>query len=100
MLTDISRWSLTERQVRAMFARHPEVKMFGHNKHGGHGHHHEGPFGRHGGGWFGEMFRQGNPRARRGDIRAGILALLKEGPRNGYQLMQELNDRSGGMWRP
>ena len=46
------------------------------------------------------MFRQGNPRARRGDIRAGILALLKEGPRNGYQLMQELSDRSGGLWRP
>jgi len=39
-------------------------------------------------------------RARRGDIRAGILALLKEGPRNGYQIMQELEQRSQGLWRP
>jgi DNA-binding PadR family transcriptional regulator len=40
------------------------------------------------------------PRARRGDIRAGILALLKEAPRNGYQIMQELEQRSQGLWRP
>ncbi|MEY2930900.1 MAG: hypothetical protein RL033_1649, partial [Pseudomonadota bacterium] len=40
------------------------------------------------------------PRARRGDVRAGILALLAEQPRNGYQLMQELEARSRGMWRP
>jgi DNA-binding PadR family transcriptional regulator len=45
------------------------------------------------------MFRRG-PRARRGDIRAGILALLKEAPRNGYQIMQELEQRSQGLWRP
>jgi DNA-binding PadR family transcriptional regulator len=44
-------------------------------------------------------FRRG-PRARRGDIRAGILALLKESPRNGYQIMQELEQRSQGMWHP
>jgi DNA-binding PadR family transcriptional regulator len=76
--------------------------MFGHGHDGhGHGRGHHGPFGRHhgAGGWF-DMFRQGTPRARRGDIRAGILALLKEGPRNGYQLMQELSERSGGVWRP
>jgi DNA-binding PadR family transcriptional regulator len=40
------------------------------------------------------------PRARRGQIRAGILALLKEGPLNGYQIMQELERRSHGVWRP
>lgn len=39
-------------------------------------------------------------RARRGDVRAGILALLKEEPRNGYQIIQELGQRSGGAWRP
>ena len=37
---------------------------------------------------------------RRGDTRAAILLLLDEGPRNGYQVMQELEDRSDGMWRP
>jgi DNA-binding PadR family transcriptional regulator len=45
------------------------------------------------------MFQRG-PRARRGEIRAGILALLKERPLNGYQVMQELEARSHGVWRP
>lgn len=40
------------------------------------------------------------PRARRGDVRCGILALLAEHPRNGYQLMQDLEQRTGGVWRP
>jgi DNA-binding PadR family transcriptional regulator len=48
-----------------------------------------------GGGRFG-----GGPRAKRGQIRQGILALLKERPHNGYQLMQELEHRSHGVWRP
>jgi DNA-binding PadR family transcriptional regulator len=40
------------------------------------------------------------PRARRGDVRAALLALLAEEPRNGYQLMQEIEQRSNGIWRP
>jgi DNA-binding PadR family transcriptional regulator len=40
------------------------------------------------------------PKASRGDVRAGILALLAEGPRNGYQIMSEIEERSGGAWRP
>jgi DNA-binding PadR family transcriptional regulator len=43
---------------------------------------------------------RGGRRARRGDVRAAALLLLEEQPRNGYQLMQEIEDRSGGMWRP
>jgi DNA-binding PadR family transcriptional regulator len=39
-------------------------------------------------------------RARRGDVRAAALLLLDEEPRNGYQLMQEIEERSGGAWRP
>lgn len=38
-------------------------------------------------------------RAGRGDIRAAILALLAEEPMHGYQIMRELNERSGGAWR-
>jgi DNA-binding PadR family transcriptional regulator len=45
------------------------------------------------------MFRRRH-RARRGDVRMAILTLLAEQPRNGYQLMQELEQRSHGMWRP
>ena len=71
----------------------------------GSGHRHgRGPFG-FGPPWGGRgghppfpFFR--GPRARRGDVRAGILALLREQPRNGYQIMQELEQRSGGLWRP
>ena len=40
------------------------------------------------------------PRARRGDVRAALLLLLAEEPRNGYQLMQEIEQRSDGAWRP
>jgi DNA-binding PadR family transcriptional regulator len=42
----------------------------------------------------------GGPRARRGDTRAAALVLLAEEPRNGYQLMQEIEERSDGVWRP
>ena len=54
---------------------------------GGHGH---GPgFGR--GPWS---------RARRGDVRAAILLALVDEPMHGYQIMQRLEERSGGAWRP
>ena len=74
---------------------------------GGHGPGHgfgPGPFGPGGfGGFgFGRGFGPGGrgKRARRGDVRAAVLLLLEEEPRNGYQLMQELEERSGGVWRP
>ena len=40
------------------------------------------------------------PRARRGDVRAALLVLLAEEPRNGYGLMQGIERRSEGVWRP
>lgn len=41
------------------------------------------------------------PRARRGDVRAAILDLLAEGnPWNGYQIIQEIAERTHGVWRP
>jgi DNA-binding PadR family transcriptional regulator len=33
-------------------------------------------------------------------VRATILALLSEGPRTGYQIMSDIEERSGGAWRP
>ncbi len=39
-------------------------------------------------------------KAGRGDVRAAILALLREAPRTGYQIMSEIEERSGGAWRP
>jgi DNA-binding PadR family transcriptional regulator len=68
--------------------------------HGRHRHHHHPR-----GGWFGWGgpgfdFKQRGPRARRGEVRAALLTLLAEEPRNGYQLMQEIERRSQGVWRP
>jgi DNA-binding PadR family transcriptional regulator len=37
---------------------------------------------------------------RRGNVRWAILLLLDEEPRNGYQVMQEIEQRSEGAWRP
>jgi DNA-binding PadR family transcriptional regulator len=55
-----------------------------------------GPFG--GPGWG--PHRRGRGRARRGDVRLALLRLLAEQPRNGYQLMQAIEERSEGLWRP
>jgi DNA-binding PadR family transcriptional regulator len=48
----------------------------------------------------GGPFGGGRGRRRRGDVRTAVLLLLAEEPRNGYQLMQEIEERSGGDWRP
>lgn len=47
----------------------------------------------------------GRPRGRRrggrgGDVRAAALLILDEGPQHGYQLIQEIAERSGGAWTP
>jgi DNA-binding PadR family transcriptional regulator len=87
---------------------------------GGRGRRHRGPgggpggpggpgFGRGPGGPFMAPLFGGMPggqgfgrrrRASRGDVRIAALLLLAEEPRNGYQIMQELEERSEGMWRP
>jgi DNA-binding PadR family transcriptional regulator len=61
------------------------------------------PFGGGGPGFggFGSGPRwRGGRKARRGDIRTAALLLLAEEPRNGYQIMQEVQERSDGAWRP
>ncbi len=55
-----------------------------------------GPHRRPGGPWG----RGGGPRVGRGDVRAAILLLLAERPLHGYQIIQEISERSGGLWRP
>ncbi|GAB2846606.1 PadR family transcriptional regulator [Actinocorallia aurea] len=40
------------------------------------------------------------PKAKRGDVRAAILVLLTEGPRNGYQIIQDVVERTEGSWKP
>lgn len=63
---------------------------------GGHGFGHPGHGGPHGRGG-----RRGpGGRAARGDVRAAVLLLLSEQPMHGYQLIQEIEARSDGLWRP
>jgi DNA-binding PadR family transcriptional regulator len=50
--------------------------------------------------WSGRQFGRGGPRARRGDVRAAVLALLADRPMHGYEMIQELEQRTGGIWRP
>jgi len=64
-----------------------------HRQRGRHG------YGRHemrGGGGHG----RGRHRVRRGDVRSAILALLDDRPMHGYEMITELDERTGGRWRP
>jgi DNA-binding PadR family transcriptional regulator len=37
---------------------------------------------------------------RRGDVRSAILALLDDRPMHGYEMITELEERTGGRWTP
>jgi DNA-binding PadR family transcriptional regulator len=63
-----------------------------------HAHRHGGR-GRHDWDFGGRRFDSGH-RAGRGDVRAAVLALLAEEPMHGYQIIQELAERSSGAWTP
>ncbi|MGH3413054.1 MAG: PadR family transcriptional regulator [Marmoricola sp.] len=81
-------------------------------------HHHGGHHGRAGqsfGGpppWVGAFFGPGGrgpggrgaggrgPRVRRGDVRFAILDVLGGGQLNGYQVIQQIAERTDGAWRP
>jgi DNA-binding PadR family transcriptional regulator len=64
-----------------------------------------GQWGTFGGPPFGPWWAGGGrawrgPKARRGDVRAAILGVLSEQSMNGYQIIQEIANRSGGVWKP
>jgi hypothetical protein len=90
------------REARRAFREH--VREHGAARHGG-------PFG----GGFGPGFvfgpgfgfgpggrrgPRGRGRGRRGDVRTAILALLAERPMHGYEMIQEIGERSNGLWQP
>ena len=50
--------------------------------------------------FFGPGGHRGRGRARRGDVRAAMLLLLEGEPQNGYQLIQEIERRTEGLWKP
>ena len=40
------------------------------------------------------------PKVRRGDVRSAILDVLAQEPMNGYQVIQQISDRTDGAWKP
>lgn len=83
-----------------------KVMMMASKKHRGKGHHgsggHRGPRGGFPmgppmgpGGFF-----PGKPKVGRGDVRIAILHLLAEEPMHGYQIIQEISERTDGVWNP
>ncbi|ATE56821.1 PadR family transcriptional regulator [Actinosynnema pretiosum] len=48
--------------------------------------------------FFGGHRRGG--RQRRGNVRAAVIALLAERPMHGYEMIQEIGQRTDGLWRP
>jgi DNA-binding PadR family transcriptional regulator len=47
---------------------------------------------KYGSGWSGRFFEAG-------EVRLALLSLLTEAPKHGYQLMKDLEERSGGLYR-
>lgn len=48
----------------------------------------------------GQFEQKAASRKSRGDVRAAVLALLAEKPMHGYQIIREIEERSGGAWKP
>jgi DNA-binding PadR family transcriptional regulator len=78
--------------------------FFGKNHHHRHGAPRHG--GRHGGGFGGSWDIEGEgPRGRRrmfdsGELRLVLLKLIAEAPRHGYDLIREIEERTGGAYAP
>ncbi|MEU1970992.1 PadR family transcriptional regulator [Microbacterium sp. NPDC019599] len=49
---------------------------------------------------FGQKIGPPATRMGKGDVRAAVLALLLEQPMHGYQIIQQIEERSGGSWKP
>lgn len=78
------------------------------DRHGGSwgGHHGGGPWGSGPPPWvqafagFGQSGFARGPKVRRGDVRTAILDVLSSQSMNGYQIIQQIAERSGGVWKP
>lgn len=99
---------ITEKELK-LFHRHSHKE---HGRHGGHGHFAifgemgrggRGGFGRGGFGSGGFGGREGGGRRRvfdSGELRLVLLKLIEEQPRHGYDLIREIEDRTGGAYAP
>lgn len=44
--------------------------------------------------------KRAGTRVGKGEVRSAVLSLLAEGPMHGYQIIREIEERSGGTWKP
>ncbi|MCB1002127.1 MAG: PadR family transcriptional regulator [Acidimicrobiales bacterium] len=65
-----------------------------------HGHREKGMGREYGHGGHGGPPRGRGGRMRRGDTRYALLSALTDGPGHGYELIQRLEERTGGRWKP
>ena len=50
---------------------------------------------------LGSQFKRNvDMRMKRGDVRSAIIRLLSDSPMHGYQIIHEIETRSGGAWKP
>ena len=74
-----------------------------HDRHRHHHHHHamgRGPHGMHHGGHFGPGRGRRHRMFDSGELRLVLLKLIDEQPRHGYDLIREIEARSGGAYAP
>jgi DNA-binding PadR family transcriptional regulator len=69
---------------------------FGHDPGFGHGH----GRGRGGKPWWAEAMGEPPPRAERGGVRYLVLEAIKDQPRHGYEIIQHIEQRTDGRYRP
>src|SRR5262245_24319702 len=51
-------------------------------------------------GFWAEIFGDNPPRAERGDVRYLVLVAIADEPRHGYEIIQTIEDKTGGAYRP
>jgi len=59
-----------------------------------------GPGGRGGRPWWADAMGEPPPRAERGGVRYLVLEAIAEQPRHGYEIIQHIEQRAGGTYRP
>ena len=94
---------MKNRRFHPGFAGHPHDIRAHHGRGGFEGFGPGAPFGPgpFGPGMHREFMRAwGGPRARKGDVRIAILALLNEGAASGYGLIKAIAERTEQAWRP
>ena len=63
-------------------------------------HHRHGRVGMRGRPWWAGAMDEPTPRAERGEIRYLVLDAIRERPRHGYEVIQHIEERAGGTYRP